>query len=335
MKKISLSKLLAVAVMLLVLTACGKETPSASATPAPEQEASAHINIGSLKGPTSIGLVELMKKSESGETKNSYSFIMETQADALLPKLISGELDIALIPANVAGVLYNKTSGGIKVIDINTLGVLYMVSGDTQIQDISGLAGKTVYTTGKGTTPEFVLRHILEGNGIADKVNVEFKSEASEVAAVLTNDASAIGMLPQPFVTATLKKNDSLSILFDMTEEWDKLNEGSALVTGVTVVRADFLNEHEDAVKLFLQDHADSVKLAESDPAGAAQLVVEQGIIENAAVAETAIPYCHLVYIRDNEMKTMLSGYLSVLYAADPSSVGGALPGEDLYYIAQ
>ncbi|MBQ9867370.1 MAG: ABC transporter substrate-binding protein [Lachnospiraceae bacterium] len=339
MKKHTNLLILTIFTAMLVLSGCTSKTGGGSTaaegnTPAAQSEAT-EVNLGALKGPTSIGIMDLVKKSAAGETQNKYNFTMETQADALLPKLISGELDIALIPANVASVLYNKTSGGIAVIDINTLGVLYMVSGDKDIKSISDLSGKTVYTTGKGTTPEYVLTHILEGNALADKVTVEYKSEASEVAAVLTSDPSAVGMLPQPFVTATLKKNADLSIVLDMTQEWDKLNEGSSLVTGVTVVRREFLEAHKDAVEQFLKDHESSVNAANSDAAATAALVVEQGIIENAAVAESAIPYCHLVCIRNTEMQDMLSGYLSVLYSADASSVGGALPKEDLYYIAQ
>ena len=342
-----------------MLCACGGETPGAAAPepqetaaePAQTQEAAAvteaaqetvpteavtepaaeqtEIRIGSLKGPTSIGLLELMDQTQTGE-KSGYTFTMETQADALLPKMISGELDIALVPANVAGVLYNKTQGGVVVIDINTLGVLYMVSGDTTIGSVADLAGHTIYTTGKGTTPEYVLQYILEGNGI--EAQVEYKSEATEVAAVLAEDPDDVGMLPQPFATVALKKNDSLQIVLDMTKEWEALDADSALVTGVTIVRREFLEQHPDAVDAFLKDHEASSESAKQNPAEAAEQMVAQGILENAQIAQAAIPYCNLVCITGEEMKTKLASYLAVLFDADPASVGGALPEEDFYY---
>ena len=309
-------------------------TPEAAVTQAvtePAAEAPT-VRIGSLKGPTSIGLLELMEQTQNGE-KSGYEFTMETQADALLPKMVSGDLDIALVPANVASVLYNKTQGGVTVIDINTLGVLYMLSGDASIESVTDLAGHTIYTTGKGTTPEYVLGHILEGNGI--EAQVEYKSEATEVAAVLAEEPESVGMLPQPFATVALKKNESLQIVLDMTKEWEALDADSALVTGVTIVRTEFLKEHPEVVAAFLADHEQSSDHAKENTEKAAEQMVAQGILENAQIAQAAIPYCNLVCLQGEEMQEKLSSYLSVLYAADPASVGGTLPGEDFYYISR
>ncbi len=317
-KKKTIAALLAA--VLVLLAGCAKTDGNGKAT---------EIRVGSLKGPTSIGIIQMMHDQD----KNDYSFTMETQADVLLPKMISGELDIALIPANVASVLYNKTNGGISVIDINTLGVLYMVSGDHEIMNIKDLEGKTVYTTGAGTTPEYVLNYLLDANGLTGKVKVEFKSEATEVAALLAKDPSAVGMLPQPFVTAALSKNDELSIVLNMTDEWDALNNGSRLVTGVTVVRNDFLKEHPDAVSAFVKDHASDVEFVNSDTATASGYVAEAGIIEKAPLAAKAIPFCNIVCISGSDMKAALSGYLQVLYDMDPASVGGSLPADDFYAV--
>ncbi|MCR4754728.1 MAG: ABC transporter substrate-binding protein [Lachnospiraceae bacterium] len=285
------------------------------------------VRVGSLKGPTSIGIIRMMHEQEN----NNYTFAMETQADVILSSVVSGELDIALIPANVASVLYNKTKGGISVIDINTLGVLYMVSGDNSISSLADLEGRTVYTTGAGSTPEYVLRYLLAQNDLTDKVNIEFKSEATEVAAVLTEDTSAVGMLPQPFVTAALSKNEALSVVLDMTDEWNKLGNGSKLITGVTVVRNDFLKEHPAAVEAFVKDHKSDAEFVNSDVETASEYVAEAGIIEKAPVAAKAIPYCNIVCISGADAKESLSGYLAALYEQDPSSVGGSLPADDFY----
>lgn len=315
-------------VMMLGVTfiACGKEETPTS------------VRVGSLKGPTSIGLVELMERAQYNETENDYSFTMETAADTLLAKMVQKELDIALVPANVASVLYNKTEGEVMVIDINTLGVLYMVSGNDNITDIRDLQGKTIYLTGKGTTPDYVLQYLLEENGLTlDDVTLEYKSEATEVAAVLSADETAIGLLPQPFVTATLVKNENLDIIFDMNVEWNKLQgeEGSMMVTGVTVVRKEFLEQNEDAVKLFLDDHKQSAEYVSNNVEEAASLVVKTGIIEKEPIAKKAIPNCNITYIDKEEMKTALSGYLDVLYQKDAKAVGGTLPEDDFYYLGK
>lgn len=321
-----LTAIVLVMMMSTTVIACGKEDSPAS------------VRVGSLKGPTSIGLVELMERAENNETGNDYSFTMETAADTLLTMMVQKELDIALVPANVASVLYNKTEGKVVVVDINTLGVLYMVSGDTVITDIGELKGKTIYLTGKGTTPDYVLQYVLEENGLTkDDVTLEYKSEATEVAAVLSADESAIGLLPQPFVTATMVKNENLSILFDMNTEWNKLQgeEGSKMVTGVTVVRKEFLEENEGAVKLFLKDHKESCEYVNSNVEVAAGLVVKTGIIEKEPIAVKAIPNCNVTYIDGEEMKNALSGYLNVLYEKDAKAVGGKLPQDDFYYLSK
>nr|WP_236355055.1 MqnA/MqnD/SBP family protein [Konateibacter massiliensis] len=296
----------------------------------------ADIRVGALKGPTSIGLMSMMDQSSKGETKNNYTFTMEASADTLLPLIIKKELDIALVPANVASVLYAKTEGQISVIDINTLGVLYMVSADSSITSLESLKGKTVYLTGKGTTPDYVLSYLLAQAGIADEVTLEYKSEATEVAAVLSEEPESIGLLPQPFVTAALAQNDKLSIVMDLNEEWNHAQGegGSMLVTGVTIVRNEFLQEHESAVLHFMKEHKESAAYANENPAETATLVAEAGIIEKAAIAEKAIPFCNITYIDGADAKTALEGYLQVLFEQNAESVGGALPNEDFYYIS-
>lgn len=295
-------------------------------------EDTAQIRIGSLKGPTSLGLLSLMEKSEKGEAENTYTFQMATGADELLPLMVKGELDIALVPANVAAVLYQKTEGGICAIDINTLGVLSIVTGTEEINGIADLKGKTVYLTGKGTTPEASLRYVLAQNGLGEEdYTLEFKSEATEVAAVLAENPDAIGLLPQPFVTAALMQNEALSVALELNAEWAKVSGGDGMVTGVTVVRRQFLEEHPGAVKTFLTEHAESVEAVNGDVTAAAALAVAAGIVAKEQVAAAAIPNCNIVCITGEEMKTALSSYLEALADFDAALVGGQLPGEDFY----
>ena len=289
----------------------GAETGS-EAVSEEEKECSgaAAVRVGSLKGPTSMGLAYLMETAKNGETANTYEFTMAGKADELVGNIANGSLDIALVPANVASVLYNKTQGQVKVIDINTLGVLYVVASDDSISTMEDLKGKTVYMTGKGTTPEFAMNYLLAENGLGSgDVTMEFKSEAAEVASILKEDPSAIGVLPQPFASAACMQNPELKTVMDLTEQWDLLNKegNSRMVTGVTIVRTGFLE--------------------------AAQLVADIGIVEKAAMAQKAMPLCNIVCITGEEMKQALSGYLEVLSGQDAKSIGGTLPGDDFYYL--
>lgn len=332
MKKIScfnqIKKIIALcavlAAMASVTAGCGKATDTTQ------------IRIGSLKGPTSMGLLFLMDEAEKGEAEGNYAFTMATQADELLPLMVKGEMDIALVPANVASVLYNKMEGQLAVIDINTLGVLYMVTGDSSIESVEDLKGRTIYLTGKGTTPDYVLHYIMSENGMTESdYTLEYKSEASEVAALLAEKPDAVGLLPQPFVTAACMQNEALHVVLDMNEEWTKLQGegGSRMVTGVTVVRREFLEEHEAAVKNFLKEHEESAAAINEDAGTGASLAVAAGIVAKEPIAQKAIPACNITCIQGDEMKQALSGYLEVLFEQNPESVGGVLPGEDFYYI--
>lgn len=317
-------------------TAAETTAAETSETEATEPAASAAVRVGSLKGPTSMGLVHLMDAAKTGDTANSYEFTMVTAADELIAKVASSELDIALVPANVASVLYNKTKGAVSVIDINTLGVLDIVTSDDSIASIADLKGKTIYMTGKGTSPDYVFRYLLSENGLTENdVTIEFKSEPTEVAAILKEQKDAIGLLPQPFVTAACAQNDSLKIVLDLTKEWQAVQGegGSQLVTGVTIARNDFLNSNPDAVTSFLKEHAASAEFTNSKPDEASELIAELGIVAKAPLAKKAIPYCNITCITGEEMQTALSGYLQVLFDQNPASVGGTLPENGFYYI--
>ena len=295
------------------------------------------IRVGGLKGPTTMGLVKLMDDAENGKAQNDYEFTMVTAADELTALVAGNKVDIALLPANVAGVLYNKTKGGISVINVNTLGVLYLVSSDTSVTSIDQLKGKTVYLTGKGTTPEYPLRYLMSAAGLTeDDVTLEFKSEPAEVASVLTEDPSRIGLLPQPFVTSALAQNESLSVILDLTKAWDEAQEQaetkSRMITGVTIVNNDFLAAHGDLVDTFLSEHEASIRFTSEDPDTASMLIEAAGIVPKAAVAKKALPGCNIAFLSGGEMKTALSGYLKALFDQNPASTGGALPDDAFYY---
>ena len=260
---------------------------------------------------------------------------MAVGADGLRALMAKGGLDIALVPANVAATFWHRTDGGVSVIDINTLGVLYLVTGDGEVECVEDLRGRTIYLTGKGTTPEAALRYILHENGFAEEdYALDFKSEAAEVAAVLAEKPEALGLLPQPFATAALMKNKSLRAALDMNEEWEKLSGSmGGMVTGVTIVRNEFLEEHEDAVREFLREHEESAAALNRDPETGAALAVQAGIVAGEEIALEAIPQCNVTCIQGKELQEKLEGYLKVLAGFDQELIGGSLPEEAFYYM--
>jgi len=313
MKKI-LALSLAFVMGLTVIGGCAKQSDDVT------------VRVGSLKGPTTIGIANMMSDAAEG-----YEFEMATAPDEIASKIGAGQLDIALVPANLAASLYNKTNGGVKVIDINTLGVLYCVTGNADITDIMDLQGQTVITTGQGATPEFAVNYLLEQYGVND-VDLDFRADGQEVIAALSQDPSQIAILPQPAATAACAQIEGVAPAFSLNDSWEALDNGSMFITGVTIVRTEFLDEHKEAVTKFLVDHHNSVVMIDTDLATTADRVVELGIIAKAPLAQKAIPLCNIVSITGADIQPALSGYLQTLFDQNPKSIGGAMPGDDFYY---
>ena len=326
------SLLLAVA-LAFTLAGCGtKEEPAADDS---DELTPAEVNLYVLSGPTGIGAMNLLAAADAGETANTYHITMPGANDEVVAALSNGQADIAAVATNLAATLYNKTDGGVTVLAVNTLGVLSLLGNGGEAASIADLAGRTIYAPGQGANPEYILRYVLRGNGLdPDRdVTLRFVGEGSELLTVWQTDPEAVILAPQPVATSILMQNENAQTLFDMTEEWDKVSGGeSTLMMGCVIVRNAFLQEHPDAVTLFLQEYAASIEKAQSDAAGTAALCEQYGLIPKAALAEKALPYCGLTFVTGAEMKAGLSGYLQVMFDADPRSVGGAMPDDGFYY---
>ena len=294
--------------------------------------ADAPANVYALKGPTGIGMVGVMR-----DAPEDYAFTLCGGPDEIVAALASGSADIAACPTNLAATLYQKLSGGVRLLALNTLGVLHVVTADPAIDSIDDLAGRTVYATGQASVPEYVIDYILEQNGLAGSVTVEYVAEHSELATLLASGQVETGILPEPHVTSALMQNDSLRAALDVTALFEDAarsagNDDMVLSMGCVVVRTAFAQEHPEQVEAFLAQYADSVAFVNADPDAASQLVEQFGVMPKAAVAKRAIPNCHIVYIDGEEMKTQIEPFFQMLFAANPASVGGALPAEDFYY---
>jgi len=290
------------------------------------------VRVASLKGPTTMGLVRLMQQADNLQSAQSYTFSVEGSPDAVSGPLVAGQLDIALIPVNLAAVLYNKTGGGVKLAAVNTLGVLYIVTGDPTVTSLADLAGKTVLNSGRGTTPQFVLDKVLADANIAG-VNVDYRSQPTEEASILAATPNTIAVLPEPYVTIAMAADSHVHIVADLNEGWQQAT-GSPLVTGCVALRTAFADANPDAAATFMDEYSASVNFVNNSPAAAAPLIVSQGLAPDTATAEQAIPRSHIVDMRGADASIAVNAYLNVLYAADPASVGGAIPDDSFYYNA-
>lgn len=289
------------------------------------------VRVGALTGPTAMGMVGLLEEE-------AYEPVILGTADELVPRILQGQVDIASVPANLAATLYNKTGGDAVVLAVNVLGVLYIGEYNTeQVHTLADLKGRTIYATGKGSTPEYFLRYVLSQNGLdPDRdVTIEWKSEPSEVVALLNEAQAGLAMLPQPYVTAAAAQlGEGFRVALSISEAWEALDNGSLCTTAVVMARREFVEQNPEAVEAFLEKLEKSVAWVNGNPEQAAQLCQDYGIIK-AGVAQKAIPDCNLVCLTGEGMKQALSGCLEVIFGENPKAVGGKLPGSDFYYGAQ
>ena len=281
------------------------------------------VNIAALKGPTGMGISYLMDDTAK------YNVELQDAPDVVTGKFINGEIDIAAVPLNLAAVLYNKTEGNVVLLNLDTLGVLHIVENGETINSLADLAGKTIYASGEGATPQYVLDYLLAQNGLTDQVKVEYVGEHTALAAMVASGEAKIALLPEPFVSAVMVKNPDVRVALDLNTAWEAAS-GTKLVMGVYIASRTFYKEHPDQVKAFLADYAASVEKVNTS-ADAAQKIADLGIVGSAAIAQQAIPRSYIVSITGEEAKTAASAVLNVLFTANPKSVGGKLPGDDLY----
>ena len=307
-----MKKLLAILTLAVMLFALG--CAKAPAEP---------VNVAALKGPTGMGISYMM------DDKTKYNVELQDAPDVVVGKFVNGEIDIAAVPLNLAAVLYNKTEGNVVLLNLDTLGVLYIVENGNTVNSIADLAGKTIYASGEGATPQYVLDYLLAQNGLTDKVTVKYVGEHTALAAMVASGEAQIALLPEPFVSAVTVKNPDVRVALDLNTAWEEAS-GTKLVMGVYIASRTFYNEHPDQVKAFLADYAASVEKVNTS-ADAAQKIADLGIVGSANIAKQAIPRSYIVSITGDEAKTAASAVLNVLFTANPKSVGGKLPGDDLY----
>ena len=324
MKKF-LSLLLAVA-MIFALVSCGNN-----------QADDVTVRVAALKGPTGMGMVQLMENDSLGTTENDYEFTIAASPEEVSAAVIAGTVDIAAVPVNLASVLFNKPDVDISFAAVNTLGVLYILENGNEINSIEDLKGKKLYATGQGATPQYILEHLLKENGfdLENDIEIEYIAEHAELATKLATGDAGIGIIPEPQVTSALlnaKKegNTNLRVAINVTEEWGKVSEND-LVQGCIIVSDKFKEEHPEQLAAFIEEYKASATFVVENPKDASVLIEKHGIVPKAALAEKAIPNCNICCIDGEEGIAYMKGVLEVLFEANPKSVGGKLPTDEFY----
>lgn len=316
--------------LLIALAACTKPSSSQPAS-------RVDIRVAALRGPTGIGLVGLMSDQEAGRTRHNYSFELADAPNDIVAQLSSNQVDIAALPTNLAAVLYQRTQGKIRMLAVNTLGVLYILEKGNSIQSIADLSGLTIQATGQGAIPEYVLNELLANGGLSKPATVEYRSQHSELASLTAAGKADLVMLPEPFVTTVLSKNSDMRVALDLTEEWSKMmtatGRAGEMSMGCFVVSEAFAAEHPEALEDFLSEYQASVDFVNQNPVEAGEAVAHFSVMADAELAAKAIPNCYVVLIKGAAMQEMMEPFFTVLFQANPQSIGGKLPDPAFYWL--
>ena len=311
-----------------------ESSEASSETAAETEKLDAAMNIAFLKGPTGLGALGLMDANDKGETAVDYNISLVASADEIVSGIGSGEFDLAAAPTNLGATLYNKTSGGVSLIAVNTLGVLYvMEKGDVSVSSVEDLKGMDIIASGEGSTAEYVFNYILSENGIDPEtdVNITYYTEHAEAATALTTADTAVAVLPQPFVTTVQNQDEGVSVALDLTAEWEKVTDGAQLVMGSIIGRNEYIEANPEAVSAFLDEYAASTDFVNTNIEEAAALSESYDLFP-AAVAQKAIPGCNIVFMEGDGMKQSAESFLTIMFDYSPATVGGTMPGEDFYF---
>lgn len=352
--KRTLSLLLTAALAFSLLAGCGPKNPpaesSGSANPGasssqPDQSGDVgntsaasgpSVRFMALSGPTGVGAAKLMADHDADAQNSAIaSYEIVTDNTQVQTALVNKDVDVAAIATNAAAALCAKTDGGIQVLAVNTLGVLYILEKGDTVHSMADLAGKTLYAPSntKGANPEHILNHLLEGSGVAPAdVTIEWLTP-QEITAKMSSSDAGICMLPVPAATALLVKDSGIREAISLSDAWQDL-EGSPLPMGCVVARTEYIQENPQEVEAFLAAYEASIDYI-SDPAnsaGAAALVAQYEFAPNDKVAAKAIPQCSLTFVTGQEMKTTLEDYYTILFQVEPKSIGGGLPYDSFYY---
>ncbi len=293
------------------------------------------VKVGTINGPTGIAMAKMIDDSYLGENAK-VSYDMEANAQLLPAKLLKKELDIALVPTNMAAILYNKSKGDVVLLSSDIWGLLSVVTTDPKIKTWNDLKGKQIDIFGQGATPEIAFKALVEDNKMDPKKDMTYKmaydTPATLVAAMASdNTKDGVAVLAEPFTSMLLAKNKNARVLFDVQTEWKKGFSLGFPMSSI-VVRKEFLNEHPELVQAFLREFAYNLNYANANPSEVGKLVEKMPELTfTAQIVTASIPRSDFRYESADSAKAAVAKYLKVLYDYDPQTIGGKLPTDDFY----
>ena len=332
---ITVGVVLACSLTLGLLPGCAGSGSGSEAQDAIEAVQPVPVRVATLKGAGAMGMVWFDHQASAGELYNGFQLVTATSGATISSAIQNGEADIVVVPVDVATRLYNANPGTVQVASIETIGGLHLVSSQKGKLALEELAGKTVYlSVTDSNASEHVLRCLLNAKGLSDQVTIVSLGTPSEVVAMLSADREAVGVLPEPYVTAAGSTDKHLRSSLDLSKVWSEVcGEDAQIVSWVTMVSTEFAQSHPEALEEFLGAQEESTQAFANEPDELSELAVAAGLVDDIEIAEASFPLCGMTCITGNKMHVILADYLTELYEYDPALLGNVLPEVDFYYL--
>lgn len=288
------------------------------------------LSVGILNGPSAVPAAYIIENS------SDYDFQIFSGADLEVPKLLKGEMDLGILPPNVAAKLYNKSNGNIVALSVIGQGNLSLLTTDSKYKNLKSLKGKTVYCAGRGATPEYIFRYILSKHPEGKKVNLDFSIPPSELAAALISGKAEYILVPEPFATVALIKGKDAGVrkVFDpsASDEIKKEFNNTNFPMTVLVCNKKSLETKAQLISEYLKDYKAAVEWTCANPAEAGELVEKHTLGLNAKIAAASIPNGRYCFVPAEDSVAQMEKLLALFLKENEESVGGKLPEKNFYF---
>lgn len=321
--------LLMAAVVLFSLASCKDNTDNGETVP---EETTSYIResktrIAVLDGIDVLGTAKI-------KLSRDYAYTVTTcgSAEEIMNTVTEGKADLAALPLDLAAKLYNSTNGGVKIIAVNVLGAVHLLTGDSGVTSLADIKGKTVYATGKGGYCEYFINAVLTQNGIDPEkdVKIEYK-EQDELAALALDGTAKLCFVPEPYATRIVRENKEMKRLVDLNGLWEK-STGTKPVQSVVIARTEYIEKNPEYIETFLFHNEVSLNYLSSEDNQGINFLSENGYFSSFDLAAATVSASNLVFMKGEDMKPLIKGTFEAFYAVDPASVGGAIPDDGIFH---
>lgn len=293
------------------------------------------VLYGPPAGP-SIILAQAAHRGVIGHLDGRVDLKVWRSPDEMRAGLSSGTMAAVVLPTQVAANLYNRGMK-IRLLNIMTNGLLYVISADHSIDGFPALRGRKLAVPFRNDMPDLVIKRLLTWHGMdpaADLTLVDTGSPVEATQMLLLGRVDA-ALIAEPAGTAAARLGKligkDIRRVIDIQAAWGEITGHAPVLPQAGLALTDTLRDAHpglaDALQLELEAAAEAVN---ADPEAAAAVAAEFLDFPTSVLA-ASIAVSKLVATRAREAREPIETMLAALADADPAVIGGRMPDDGFY----